>query len=204
MAKPAWITASPTSGTGNGTSSITAPAYTGRNQRTGTITVTTNGGQSATVAVTQSALAAFVTAGGNQSISATATAATVTFTSNVQAFKVTPTGGASITSVKVNGTAVTASGAASDGVYTPSGDPGGSAQYTVGITVSVPANTTITAKTFTVKLEHSTTASISGTVTINQSSGSSSISVSPTSLTFAAGGETKTINITSNDSWTIS
>lgn len=200
MAKPAWITASPTSGTGNGTSSITAPAYTGRNQRTGTITVTTNRGQTATVAVTQSALAAFVTAGGNQSISATATAATVTFTSNVQAFKVTPTGGASITSVKVNGTAVTASG----GVYTPSGDPGGSAQYTVEIAVLVPANTTITAKTFTVKLEHSTTASISGTVTINQSAGSSSISVSPTSLTFAAGGETKTINITSNDSWTIS
>lgn len=200
MAKPAWITASPTSGTGNGTSSITAPAYTGRNQRTGTITVTTNGGQTATVAVTQLALAAFVTAGGNQSISATATAATVTFTSNVQAFKVTPTGGASITSVKVNGTAVTASG----GVYTPSGDPGGSAQYTVEIAVSVPANTTITAKTFTVKLEHSTTASISGTVTINQSSGSSSISVSPTSLTFTAGGETKTINIISNDSWTIS
>ena len=200
MAKPAWITTSPTSGTGNGTSSITAPAYTGRNQRTGTITVTTNGGQTATVAVTQSALAAFVTAGGNQSISATNTAATVTFTSNVQAFKVTPTGGASITSVKVNGTAVTASG----GVYTPSGDPGGSAQYTVEIAVSVPANTTITAKTFTVKLEHSNTASISGTVTINQSQGSSSISVSPTSLTFTAGGETKTINITSNDSWTIS
>lgn len=200
MTKPAWITDSPTSGTGNGTSSITAPAYTGRNQRTGTITVTTNGGQTATVAVTQSALAAFVTAGGNQSISATATAATVTFTSNVQAFKVTPTGEASITSVKVNGTAVTASG----GVYTPSGDPGGSAQYTVEIAVLVPANTTITAKTFTVKLEHSTTASISGTVTVNQSSGSSSISVSPTSLTFAAGGETKTINITSNDSWTIS
>lgn len=200
MAKPAWITASPTSGTSNGTSSITAPAYTGRNQRTGTITVTTNSGQTATIAVTQSALAAFVTAGGNQSISATATAATVAFTSNVQAFKVTPTGGASITSVKVNGTAVTASG----GVYTPSGDPGGSAQYTVEIAVSVPANTTITTKTFTVKLEHSTTASISGTVTINQSAGSSSISVSPTSLTFTAGGETKTINITSNDSWTIS
>lgn len=200
MTKPAWITASPTSGTGHGISSITAPAYTGRNQRTGTITVTTNGGQTATVAVTQSALAAFVTAGGNQSISATATAATVTFTSNVQAFKVTPTGGASITSVKVNGTAVTASG----GVYTPSGDPGGSAQYTVEIAVLVPANTTITAKTFTVKLEHSTTASISGTVTVNQLPGSSSISVSPTSLTFAAGGETKTINITSNDSWTIS
>lgn len=200
MAKPAWITASPTSGTGNGTSSITAPAYTGRNQRTGTITVTTKNGKTATVAVTQSALAAFVTAGGNASISATATAATVTFRSNVQAFKVTPTGGASITSVKVNGTAITASG----GVYTPSGDPGGSAQYTVEIAVLVPANTTIIAKTFTVKLEHSTTASISGTVTINQSAGSSSISVSPTSLTFAAGGETKTINITSNDSWTIS
>lgn len=200
MTKPVWITTSPTSGTGNGTSSITAPAYTGRKQRTGVITVTTNGGQTATVAVTQSALAAFVTAGGNQSILATATTATVTFTSNVQAFKVTPTGGASITSVKANGTAITASG----GVYTPSGDPGGSAQYTVEIAVSVPANTTITAKTFTVKLEHSTTASISGTVTINQSAGSSSISVSPTSLTFAAGGETKTINITSNDSWTIS
>lgn len=200
MAKPAWITASPTSGTGSGASSITALAHTGRNQRTGTITVTTNGRQSATVAVTQAALAAFVKARENQSISATATAATVTFTSNVQAFKVTPTVGTSITSVKVGGTAVTAS----NGVYTPSGDPGGSAQYTVEIAVSVPANTTITARTFTVKLEHSTTASISGIVTINQSAGSSSISVSQKSLTFPAEGGTKTINITSNDSWTIS
>lgn len=200
MAKPTWITASPTSGTGNDTSSITVPAYTGRNQRTGTITVTTNGGKSAIVNVTQSALAAFVTAGGNKSILATTKTATITFTSNVQAFKVTPTGGASITSVKVNDAAVTAS----SGVYTPSGDPGGSAKYTVEIIVSVPANTTITEKTFTVKLEHSTTSSISGTVTINQLAGSSSISVSPTSLTFTAGGDTKTINITSNDSWTIS
>lgn len=199
MTKPAWITANPTSGTGDGTSYITAPAYTGRNQRTGTITVTTDGGQIATVAVTQSASAAFVTAGEDQSISDTDTTATVTFTSNVQAFKVIPTEEAFITSVNVNGKTVTASG----GVYTPSGDPGGSAQYTVVIAVSVPANTTVTAKTFTVKLEHSTTASISGIVTINQSPGSSLISVSPTSLTFTAGGETKTISIISNDSWTI-
>lgn len=200
MAKPAWLTPSPTTGRGNGSVSCVVPAYTGRTNRTGTITVTTAGSKTATVSVTQTGKALFVTAGSNKSAAATGTTATVTFTTNAEKFKITPGSGATVSSVKANNTAVTAS----SGIYTPSGDPGSSAQYTVEVVVTFSANTTITSRTFTVKCEDSATASISGTVTITQAAGASTISVSPTTLTFSAAGETKSFTVTSNDSWTVS
>lgn len=46
------------------------------------------------------------------------------------------------------------------------------------------------------------TASI--TYTFNQAAGGSTIVFNPTSLTFAAGGSTQTVTVTSNDTWTIS
>lgn len=200
MAKPAWLTLNPTSGSGNGSVSCVAAAYTGRTNRSGAITVTTAGSKTATVSVTQTGKAIFVTAGRNQSAPATATTVTVQFTTNVQKFKVTPASGATISSVKVNGAAVTAS----SGIYIPSGDPGASAQYSVEVAITFAANTAVTAKTFTVKLEDSVTASVSGTVTITQAAAASSISVAPTTLTFSAAGETKSFSVTSNDSWTVS
>ena len=40
--------------------------------------------------------------------------------------------------------------------------------------------------------------------TVTQAAGDATLSVSPTSLTFAAAGETKQITITTNTAWTIS
>lgn len=200
MAKPSWLTPTPTTGRGNGSVSCVVPAYTGRKNRTGTVTVTTAGSKTATVSVTQTGKALFVTAGSNHSAAATATTATVTFTTNAEKFKITPASGVTISSVKANGAAVTAA----SGIYTPASDPGGSAQYTVEVAVTFSANTTVTSRTFTVKCEDSVTASISGTVTITQAAGASTISVSPTTLTFSAAGETKSFTVASNDSWTVS
>lgn len=200
MAKPTWLTPSPTTGSGNGSVSCVVPAYTGRTNRTGAVTVTTAGSKTATVSVTQTGKALFVTARSTPGAPAAATTATVAFTTNAEKFKVTSAGGATISSVKANGIAVTAA----SGIYTPSGDPGGKAQYTVEVVVAISANTTVSSRTFTVKCEDSVTASISSTATITQAAGASTISVNPTTLTFSAVGETKTFQVTSNDSWTVS
>lgn len=200
MAKPVWLTPNPASGRGSSSVSCVVPAYTGRTNRTGTVTVTTAGSKIATVSVTQTGRALFVTAGSNPSALATATTATVTFTTNAKGFKLTPVSSVTISSVKANGAVVTAA----SGIYTPSGDPGKSAQYTVEVAVTFSANTTVSSRSFTVKCEDSATASISDTVTITQAAGASTISVSPAALTFSAAGETKSFAVTSNDSWTVS
>ena len=43
MAKPSWLTVSPMSGSGNGVLQNTGSVHTGRNVRTGTVTVTATG-----------------------------------------------------------------------------------------------------------------------------------------------------------------
>lgn len=61
MAKPKWITIGTTEGSMNGSSEITAAAYTGRVAREGTITGTTVGGATDTTAVTQEGAAEVIT-----------------------------------------------------------------------------------------------------------------------------------------------
>ena len=200
MAKPAWITVNPSSGTGNGTITLTASAFTGRVNRTGTVTVTTAGGKSATVACTQTARALFVTPGANTNVAAAATTSTLTFITNAKAFKLNPGTGVTIGSVKANNVAVTAS----SGIYTPASDPGATAQYSVEVVINFSANDTLKAVNKTIELVDSETATIKGTATCVQAAAASRVSVDPTSLTFATAGEGKTFSVSSNDSWTVS
>ena len=46
--------------------------------------------------------------------------------------------------------------------------------------------------------------STSGTIEFTQQAGDSTLIITPDTLTFLAGGESKTLTITSNDSWTLS
>ena len=61
MAKPKWITIGTAEGSMNGSSEITAAAYTGRVAREGTITGTTAGGATDTTAVSQVGAAEVIT-----------------------------------------------------------------------------------------------------------------------------------------------
>lgn len=77
------------------------------------------------------------------------------------------------------------------------GDPGASDVYSFEITFTAAANPTVSTR--------------SGHITVNgqkytvtQAAGDATLSVSPTSLTFAAAGGTKQITITTNTAWTIS
>lgn len=202
MAEISWITIDKKSGNGNQTINVTAAAHTGRLARSGTIVVKTAGtaGSAVTknVAVTQNLHPVFVTKGADASVTAADITKDITFTTNSQSFKVACTGG-TVGAVKVNSAAVTAS----SGSYTPSGDPGATAQYTVTVTVTFPANTTVKAKTITTSLTDATTASATANVVITQAAANSNLTVDPETLTFAYGGQSKTFSITSNDSWTI-
>ena len=202
MSEISWITIDKMSGSENQTINVTAAAHTGRLARSGTIVVKTAGtaGSAVTknVAVTQNLHPVFVTKGADASVTAADIKKDITFTTNSQSFKVVCTGG-TVEAVEIKGAAVTAS----SGNYTPSGDPGATAQYTVTVTVKFSANTTVRDKRITTSLKDVTTSSATASVVITQAAANSNLTVDTETLTFTPGGGSKTFSITSNDSWTI-
>lgn len=195
-----WAHLDKKTGTGNGTVQVTVDAYLGRNARNTAIQVATNGGVSKSVSVVQSGKAIYITKDSDPNVGAEATTATVRFKTNVAKFKLGIGNSGTVGSVKVNNVDVPEAG----GIYTPAGDPGASGEYTVTVVVNFAANGSIQNKQYTVKASDSVNAEVSATATITQSAADSNLTVSPEQLTFEATGGSKTITLTSNDSWTIS
>lgn len=156
MAKPNWITLNPQSGTGNKEVDVQVPAYTGRNQRTGTITATTEGEATDTVSVTQSGKAEFITTnstsfnvgnnGGTVLIEGSSNSAGIKVVENTQ-----HVGGAGY-SIEVNEVEDESWNGSSD--ITIDGDPGASAQFTFKLTVTLPANHTTSSRTHQITLQN--------------------------------------------------
>lgn len=191
-AKPSWITLSAVEGTGNSQVDVTAPVYKGRNGRSGLITVAVEDltedvtlqqeGSTIWDVTTQSL--AFVKTGEAKKFTGNANLASITFAVDSDASWLTA-GKLVVNKKEYN------SGAAIEG------DPGANNVYAFEITFTAAANPTVSTR--------------SGHVTVNgqkytvtQAAGDATLSVSPTSLTFAAAGETKQITITTNTAWTIS
>lgn len=195
-----WAHLDKKTGTGNGTVQVTVDAYLGRNARNTAIQVATKGGVSKSVSVVQKGKAIYITKESDPNVGAEATTATVKFKTNVAKFKLGIGNSGTVGSVKVNNVDVPEAG----GIYTPAGDPGASGEYLVTVVVNFAANGSIQNKSYTVKASDSVNAEVSATVTITQSAADSNLTVSPGQLTFEATGGSKTITITSNDSWTIS
>jgi hypothetical protein len=68
------------------------------------------------------------------------------------------------------------------------------------VKVTVSANSTTTSRSATITI---TGGSITRTIQVTQDAKGYTLSVSPTSLSFAAAGETKNVTVSSNDSWTV-
>lgn len=192
-AKPSWITLSAVEGTGNSQVDVTAPVYKGRNGRSGLITVAVEDltenvtlqqkGSNIWDVTTQSL--AFVKTGEAKKFTGNANLASITFAVDSDASAWLTAGKLVVNTKQYN------SGAAIEG------DPGASNVYAFEITFTAAVNPTVSTR--------------SGHVTVNgqkytvtQAAGDATLSVSPTSLTFAAAGETKQITITTNTAWTIS
>lgn len=141
MAKPKWITIGTTEGSMNGSSEITAAAYTGRVSREGTITGTTAGGATDTTAVSQVGAAEVITI---ETISYSAVAigqnVTIQGRSNSAnlAFQLSTTDGTLPVKLAVAGVTDESWDGKTDTVV--DGDPGASAIYDFTITVTIPEN----------------------------------------------------------------
>lgn len=192
-AKPSWITLSAVEGTGNSRVDVTAPVYKGREGRSGSITVAVEdlteevaiqqSGSNIWDVTTQSL--AFVKGGEAKKFTGNANLASITFAVDSDASSWLTAGKLVVNKKEYN------SGAAIEG------DPGASNVYSFEITFTAAANPTVSTR--------------SGHITVNgqkytvtQAAGDATLSVSPTSLTFAAAGGTKQITITTNTAWTIS
>lgn len=195
-----WARLDKKTGIGNDTVQVTVDAYLGRNDRNTAIQVATNGGVSKSVSVVQSGKAIYITKESDLNVGAEATTATVEFKTNVKGFKLEIGNSGTVGSVKVNNVDIPEA----NGIYTPADDPGASGEYVVTVVVNFAANGSIQNKQYTVKASDSVNAEVSATATITQSAADSNLTVSPEQLTFEATGGSKTITITSNDSWTIS
>lgn len=219
MATSPHVHAQPTSGSGNGTISVTVDAHTGRLQRRGTLTVSTTTGTKATAncTITQEAAAQVINLtspaeGTDVEITASASDRTVTVkgTSNCTnlSWNILSKGAviappaASTVAAKINTTDGTG-GVNINNNIPISGDPGANSLYIFwmkyDLTNYKPGIDTA------LEFEVSNGGSIKKSFQIIVKASAGTISLNPTTLTFpASGGSAQTVTVTSNDRWTVS
>ena len=207
MAISNGIILTPNEGNGNQKVTVTLSSpYTGRTEGSGTATGKVVGGSnSVTVTIKKAPKSEFITLD-SSTISAAKGGQTIHLTGKSNSSKLTFTlesngiGISDITTYKVNTSTTATSGIAI------TGDPGASAQYTFDVTIVVPANTTVSARSTKVKVTANTT-TITQTATINQSAGDAYIYLNTNgtttlTLTIPQDGTDQTFNVLSNTEWT--
>ena len=173
MAKPKWITIGTAEGSMNGSSEITAAAYTGRVAREGTITGTTVGGASDTTAVSQVGAAEVITIE-TKAYSADKVGQNVTIQGKSNSADLNIVVGDStipglVYKLAVAGVADESWNGNSD--ISVDGDPGASAIYDFTLTVTVPENKSTSALVAKFAVKNANADVTSGEITINQAAG---------------------------------
>lgn len=203
---PSYLSWVPKTGTGNAQIKInSANPYTGRTNRTTEIPGKIVGkSNSVTVTVVETAAAEYITPDG-LSISVAKNGETIHVTGKSNSKILTFTwktnfGIANVTSFKVNSSTTATSGTAI------AGDPGATGEYTYDVTVVVPKNETITARSATLEIKGEGSTVVK-TITITQALGDSYLYLNSQGTTTATviipkGGGEQTLRILSNDKWT--
>lgn len=203
---PSYLSWVPKTGTGNAQIKINSTTpYKGRSNRTTKISGKIVGkSNSVTVTVVETAAAEYITPDG-LSINVAKGGETIHVTgksnSKILTFKwKTNFGISSVTSYKVNSSVSATSGTAI------TGDPGATGEYTYDVTIVVPKNETITARSATLEIKGEGSTVVK-TITITQALGDSylylnSQGTTTATVTIPAGGGAQTLNVLSNDEWT--
>lgn len=203
---PSYLSWVPKTGTGNAQIKINSTTpYKGRSNRTTEIPGKIVGkSNSVTVTVVETAADEYITPDG-LSINVAKGGETIHVTgksnSKILTFKwKTNFGLLTVTSYKVNGSVAATSGTAI------SGDPGAKAEYTYDVTIVVPKNETIKARSATLEIKGEGT-SVVKTITITQALGDSylylnSQGITTATVTIPKGGGEQTLSVLSNDEWT--
>lgn len=203
---PSYLSWIPKTGTGNAQIKINSTTpYKGRTNRTTEIPGKIVGkSNSVTVTVVETAAAEYITPDG-LSINVAKGGETIHVTGKSNSKILTFTWKTNfdlpaVTSYKVNGSVTATSGTAI------TGDPGATGEYTYDVTIVVPKNETITARSATLEIKGGG-ASVVKTITITQALGDSylylnSQGTTMATITIPAGGGAQTLNVLSNDKWT--
>lgn len=169
MAKPKWITIGTTEGSMNGSSEITAAAYTGRVAREGTITGTTVGGATDTTAVSQVGAEEVITIEKTEyTVAAVGQKITIQGKSNAAFLQLT-----SDITEKLQSPELAIAGVkdttwdGGENIYV-TGDPGASAMYDFTITLTIPENKSTSEVVGTLTIDSSVQSPI---LTITQAAG---------------------------------
>lgn len=183
MAKPTWITFTPSTGGAKGQTTSTdvsavAAEYTGRVARTGSVTGTTAGGATDTATLSQAGKAEFINllSGENAKTVVAYDAAgikcTVQGTANSANLKLASTAtviSGVVAKLTVNGAEVT--GWNGTDVTAVTGDPGASAQYSFTIEFTIPENQSLEARKHILSISNAGSVA-SAQITISQNAGS--------------------------------
>lgn len=203
---PSYLSWVPKTGIGNAQIKInSANPYTGRIDRSteisGKIVGKTN---TVRVTVTEKAADEFITPDG-LTINVAKDGKTIHVTGKSNSKLLTFTwktnfGIANVTSFKVNNSTTATSGTAI------AGDPGANGEYTYNVTVIVPKNETIKARSATLEIKGESSTVVK-TITITQALGDSylylnSQGTTTATVTIPKGGGEQTLKILSNDEWT--
>lgn len=201
MSKPSWLVVNPTTGSGNGTIANSASEHTGRVARTGTVTVTGTGvATPATYRVTQTPKDEFASFDNGTSMSVDKAGGTVTVQGKSNTSKLTFAWvGTSDVSLPAS---YTAAGTSTNNGTAIAGDPGAASQYTFSIALSIPENETIDDITRVLKV--TANGGQTAQISLVQSAGDATLSVSPTEITIPQNGTAVSVEVTSNTSWTVS
>lgn len=203
---PSYLSWVPKTGTGNAQIKInSATPYKGRINRTTEISGKIVGKlNSVTVTVVETAAAEYITPDG-LSINVAKGGETIHVTGKSNSKILTFTwktnfGLPAVTSYKVNSSVTATSGTAI------SGDPGAKAEYTYDVTIVVPKNETITARSATLEIKGEGSTVVK-TITITQALGDSylylnSQGTTTATVTIPKGGGEQTLSVLSNDEWT--
>lgn len=203
---PSYLSWTPKTGTGDASISIdSATPYKGRTNRSTTVTGKITGKEnSVTVTVVETAVAEYLTVDSAEvSVSKDGETIHITGKSNTDTITAAWTenfGLADVTTFSVNSSITATSGEAIEG------DPGAKGEFTFDITVVVPKNKTILARTAKLNLK-GTGEEVSADVTITQALGDSYLylnteETTKVTVTIPAGGGVQTLKVLSNDTWT--
>lgn len=186
MAKPKWITLGTAEGSMNGSSKITAAAYTGRVAREGTITGTTAGGASDTTNVSQvGAAEAIIITTKTYSADKVGQNITIQGKSNSADLNIV-VGDSTIPGLvyKLAVAGVTDESWNGNSDISVDGDPGASAMYDFTLNVTVPENKSESARVAKFAVKNANGDVTSGEITINQAAGVKNYAV-PIIITFS-------------------
>lgn len=206
MAKPSWLTINPSSGNGNGTIQFSGTGHTGRVARTYVATVANTKTADCTVNVSQTAKDEFVTMQATASPAKTGGELTITGSSNSTKLTFSWKQSPAPTLVLKIPASYTAGGKSTLNGDAISGDPGATAQYSFSIKFTIPVNTTVGQLTATLVVTDA--GGNTAQCVITQAAGDAYLwvgkkEITETDCTIPQAGTAASVQVFSNDAWTV-